>query len=409
MIALALLMLIVTNSSCLTFSVPLIFIYVIKDVKNDCSKKNLSYLAYSLQQAKAASKMQSSADSSTVNNTIYFGTNIMECSNIIDIFPSLNMTKSNDGIVYYNINEYKSEKRLKFENLYDNTNMMSKVRSQLWLYSTLRFLLLEDFMNIYGHNSFIHVEGDVMLYGNLNNHRIISQLVSKYAGLAATPLTKQFTTASVLWCSDKKYMEHFNNYLLALTAGQVHEKKKNRGGNQVLWDKYKYWLITNTEGNIDGVLKPYAINEMSILSYYQTIYPRYIRSFQIIPSLIKYNSSRSSVVAVGNAIFDSGSYGQFIGGTESRHGNNKNFTDSSHLIGQFIIQSHSIPTIACVPIDLYYRVDSTASTVTPTAAIQQKCFTAPVVVYNKKSYLLWNLHIHSKLNHLYSSVPCECT
>jgi hypothetical protein len=153
-------------------------------------------------------------------------------------------------------------------------------------------------------------------------------LRSGYPGLAATPLNaaKSFITASVLWVNSLQAIIKFNNYMLQL-ANNTEER----------WKTYLKWLRNNggccKQGGIDpdsdgkGV-KPFAVNEMSMLAYYHELYPKDFYLLPVVPAyeyaLNKYvcNMSdfgpggRETGPATGHGVWDANSWGQFLGGLQ---------------------------------------------------------------------------------------------
>jgi hypothetical protein len=127
-----------------------------------------------------------------------------------------------------------------------------------------------------------------MLYGNLTS--ILPILRNGYPTLAVQPLNskKSFFTASLLWVNNYQVLHEFNNFLLRLGTNQNNE-----------WMKYLQWLsyfACCTPGGIpDGTgkhLRPFAVNEMSIMSYYHELKPLELRLFPIVPEGYKSTLSR---------------------------------------------------------------------------------------------------------------------
>ena len=164
-----------------------------------------------------------------------------------------------------------------------------------------------------------------------------------------------------------------------------------------------------------------------------------------------------------NGIFDPGSWGQFLGGTHSRHGRDVGFKDSASIVGQALRTNPScVAMMMCSNMTLTERfltrnaelnsftashaslgntssTDSSPSvaiaatadpTVTSNIASNQTislslrrsqlevpssntgggCYTAPFVRCNESDPWtpLWNLHVHSKQTEKFRSVRCHC-
>ena len=203
----------------------------------------------------------------------------------------------------------------------------------------------------------MHMEADNLMYGRLTS--ILPQLRKHYPSLAATPLTanKSFITASAFWIASLKALEKFNDYLLELA----------RQGSE--WTEYLGWLRKYACCKKNGVaadangngIKPHAINEMSMLAFYHVKYPLEFKLFPVTP-IHTYNVNRPFCNmsefsplgqevggATGVGIWDPNSWGQFIGGTHRRKGNDKGFVDTSHVIGQAIRSSSCLSSMLCVP------------------------------------------------------------
>ena len=195
-------------------------------------------------------------------------------------------------------------------------------KGELWLTSALRFFLMEDLMEAYGYTELVHVETDNMLYGRYT--ALLPTLRSSYHGLAATPLNaeKSFITASVFWIAKLSYLTKFNNYLLHLGSN------KNN-----MWSRYLKWMRIYAcckPGGIDpdkdgNGIKPFAVNEMSMLAFYHEIRPEEFKIFPVVPAheymLNRYVINMSTFgphgpqvgPPTGHGVWDPNSWGQYIG------------------------------------------------------------------------------------------------
>ena len=161
---------------------------------------------------------------------------------------------------------------------------------------------------------------------------------SGYIGLAATPLNVEvsFITASVLWVSSLDSLQKFNTFLIGLGANTNKE-----------WQGYLDWLRPYgccKRGGIDpdkdgNGIKPFAINEMSMLSYYHFLHPKDFLLLPVVPEREyrknKYIADISSFApngmhvgpATGAGVWDPNSWGQFLGGTAAKGGRDVGFSD----------------------------------------------------------------------------------
>jgi len=264
--------------------------------------------------------------------------NFGDCSHIKKSVKRMSRLKLVDST------EIVSLRTKEFANLSSNI-FQTDGAGELWMTSALRFFVLEDLMLTYGYHELIHVEADNMLYGRLMS--LLPTLRSGYRGLAATPLNtdKSFITASVLWISRLGALLKFNNYLLSLGLN------KNQH-----WTRYLKWLRQYAcckQGGVDpdqhgNGIKPFAINEMSMLAFYHHEHPSEFKLFPVVPAhpfitnryvvnMSDYGPDGVQVgPATGHGVWDPNSWGQLIGGTSSKHGRDKGFTDSSHIAGQAI-------------------------------------------------------------------------
>ena len=119
----------------------------------------------------------------------------------------------------------------------------------------------------------------------------------------------------------------------------------------------------------------------------------------------------------GESIFDSGSWGQFLGGTHSTDGKDIGFTDKSHIVGRGINENPSCAAaMMCSNTSMPRRqlqsdiALSRRNVLTPSRS-SGGCYTAPFVRCNVSSPWtpLWNLHIHSKHTEKFKSTNCECS
>ena len=310
----------------------------------------------------------------------------------------------------------------------------------LWTASALRFFLFEDYMKIYNVSVLIHVEADNLLYGRLT-HGALEFLLKGYRGLAATPLTHIMMTASIFWVGNVHSLSKFNNYLLELGTNST-------GG----LSKYVNWLYGTyacckaggrypRQNNMG--LRPYAFSEMTMLSHYHyEAGGRHELSYlPIIPfgadvrkkidiknwNLTDYTPNGKDIeYPTGAGIWDSGSYGQNLGGTMV-HG--RGFAELGHFIGHGLIKGGCVVKFMCgrtfseaavdlnkgnLELGIKYIKNLDSSIVfglNVTDIIQESkiCRSGPYVkCHNEKHMPLWNLHVHSKKTSVFRSTICLC-
>ena len=320
--------------------------------------------------------------------------------------------------------------------------------NELWITSALRFFIMEDFMVAHNFNEILHVEADNMLYGNISS--ILPILRTGYKGLAATPLTagKYFITASVFWISDISFLIKFNDFLISMGTN-----KDNAFMIYLGWLR-RYACCKkggyNPDANGDGI-KPFAVNEMSMLAFYHKFNPTELKLFPVVPYYNSYVRNRYICdlpsfgpdgkqvgPSTGTGIWDANSWGQYIGGTSKKRGRDKGFTDSSHITGQAIGATHCKIEFICgnqstikenqTAIEAYHeytqrlngtrteteteneKAESSKLKLKLKVNQQRHCYTAPFVrcAEDYPWTPLWNLHVHSKHTMDYRSVTCPC-
>lgn len=363
-------------------------VYVFTVVPAMCKYGLPSYIIHSLEQA-----VHSQPDCDVI-----MASNYADCPQVADNIRNI------PGLILQDMSLIASPRTKEFTNL--STNILAvDYGAELWLTSALRFFNLEDLMIRNNYTELMHVEADNLLYGKLTT--ILPTLRSDYQGLAATPLTshKVFITASVLWTSSLNSLQRFNDYLLALAKNTDNQ-----------WKNYLTWIRPYGCCKAGGVdpdesgqgIKPFAINEMSMLGYYHHIRPNEFKLFPVLPQH-EYVKNRHicnlTSFAIGghevggntaNGVWDPNSWGQYLGGTSRHHGNDKKFTDSSHIIGQAIRVSRCITKMVCRP-DVTSE-DGRGCVTAPHARCGDDVEWSPI----------WNLHVHSKNTKEFMSQSCSC-
>jgi hypothetical protein len=305
-------------------------------------------------------------------------------------------------------------------------------RGELWMTSALRFFLLEDFMRYFSIAEVLHLEADNMLY--LDMTLLLPALQKYYTNIAVTPLSRDglFATASVLWVPSFEPLRRLNNVFRQIVKTNYSKPELNL----VRWKNYTDWLrgfphacckLQGIEPDEDGMgIKPFAINEMSMLAYYRFLWPERLLYLPVLPTfnftvnvVTGWNSTAfvagGSEVgeATGVGIWDSGSWGQYLGGTAKKSGRNRRFTDPSHIIG-YALRQHEvcIPQFMCASKRelLNFNVAGILRGAN-SSDNDDACVTAPFVKCDANSSWtpIINLHVHSKHTDDFKSSSCDCS
>ena len=377
----------------------IVFVYTV--VSSNCEGGLPNYIRYALEQS-----IFTQPDCNTV-----LLSNIQECNKIAESVKDVEGLQVIDSV---SIMSYRSQT---FQNLSHSVFMDN--RNSLWMTSALRFFLLEDLMRDKGWKELMHVEADNMLYGRITT--ILPGLRRHYP-LAVTPLNFQetFLTASLFWVSNLNSLVKFNDFFIDLAKlNTIHSK---------YIDFLRVYLSKPGGAYPDATglgVKPFAINEMSMMAYYHSLYPRELVLFPVVPArsfpfdenfpnVSIYSPSGSHVGRlISHGIWDSGSYGQFISGTKEKKGRNKRFTDGSHIIGAAIRLTRCQIVFWCNNVtenDYALRKPHKFGHLTSLQFGPGRCYTAPYVRCGGDFHWtpLWNLHVHSKSTIDFISSLCDC-
>jgi len=427
------------------YKLPIVYVYTVSKVF--CEYGMPTYIKYSLQQSLLT---QHDAE-------VILVANYAECPLLKTHVDLL------EGVVQIDTKNMQSNRLRLFHNRSTEIFQDDGAGNNLWVTSALRFFLLENMMISKGMAEVMHIEADNMLYGSFTE--IIDVFRKGYLKLAATPLNtnKTFMTASVLWIADLDAIRHFNDFLLALalntmtgiklqqewmdklTEIKIADKFSDfKGKPKAMWNLYLHWIRPyscckrgGVQQDADGKgIKRFAINEMSLMGFYHKIIPD---RFQLLPVVPEYpymtnrhvmNISefgprgRESGPNTYNGIWDPNSWGQFLGGTSSKGGRDKGFTDSSHVPGLAIRMGNCRPHMICGKPEIH-RLPKARIVPSNGTSPALECYTAPHVRcgnideeapngsnFQKKKGDEWthlyNLHVHSKHTENYMSQPCEC-
>jgi len=380
---------------------PLVYVFIQSEFR--CVKMIMQeYLIYSLQNTL---RMQPECE-------VIFASNFGECG---FVYSRIQNTPSLHGLTLFDISSKSSNKTNMFRNA-SKSLFMSDHGGELWMNSAVRFFVIEDVMRYYGYHSVLHVEADNMLYGSINS--IWSTLQLNYTSMTATRLTPgRFVTASVLWVPRLETLTMLNDYLIDLALG-------DRNGT---WKGYIQYLRVNNcittrsngiEGHTGSAVKPFCVNEMSMLAYFDYLFPGNFSYLPLMPTLdFKPAQQQRADYALGGSktrgpigvgIWDSGSWGQHLGGTHGKHGRDAGrFVDMGHVISVALTQFQCVVHMLCGNRTV---LEGRMYNGEPMPDDYKYCFTAPFVRCQSSAQWtpLWNLHVHSKNNHKYMSELCQC-
>jgi len=248
---------------------PIIFVYTV--VPAVCNKGLPEYIRISLEQA-----IYTQPDCDVI-----MASNYADCAVIASTVASI------PGLIQIDTTTIESPTTKLFANKSASV-FASDFSNELWMTSALRFFILEDIMRVRNYTEILHVEADNTLYGRFST---ILPILREHYPLAATPLTANMAmvTASVFWVSTPKTLQHFNAYMMDLIVN-----------NHFLYDKFLIWLRRyacckkggiNPDANGQGI-KPFAINEMSMLANYHRLYPNIFKFLPVAPAYAQYTVRR---------------------------------------------------------------------------------------------------------------------
>jgi hypothetical protein len=348
---------------------------------------------------------------------VVLASNYKSCPKIEEIAHTVH------GVILVDVEERPSQRTIQFRNA-ANSMFANDGNNELWLTSAYRFFYLEEIMRNRNYTEMVHAEADNLIYGKLTT--VLPDLRRHYKGIATTPLTadRVLITASVFWIGSLTAIELFNDFLLEL------------GAHGDTWKSYLKWLRPHAcckPGGVDqdenGMgIKPFAVNEMSMLGHYLEIHPERFRLFPVVPEyqyvsfkfIVDLNlfAPNGSLVGgpTGKHIWDGGSWGQYLGGTAARGGKDKGFSDPTHVSGQAMRVDRCRPHMLCANTSLFWP--ATYETLGLSDDPAKRCLTSPFVRCtvgledHPEDALwtpLWNLHVHSKHTKDFRSVPCACT
>lgn len=403
-------------------------IFVYATMPNVCSDSALfpKYIRATLKQALV----------SQPGSHLYFGANFDECPQIrTEITDHVPEAKTFDILL-------KASNRTK-DFISRSKEMFSKGNNGLWILSATRFFHIEDMMIYYNISNVLHVEADNMLYGQIG--RILPELRKDYPHLAVTPTYSDLSTltASVMWIKTLEALEHFNELLIELSTYPSE------------WAAYTNWLRRQ---------RGRTTSEMTVMGYYRFLYHDKMGLFPVISGANNFtysclNSKHSknchlnkfkpnggiAGANTGEGIWDSGSWGQFIGGTP--HANEgRGFMEAVSVVGEALMANPTcVGDFLCSSRDFAEREFPVLIANLPP---KERCVLAPFMrcayhtprvdpvtheiavnhIYSDVNghnsstdwstaqsdlglpwTFMWNLHVHSKRTKLYVTKPCNCS
>lgn len=222
----------------------------------------------------------------------------------------------------------------------------SQWREGFWLYTSERFLYLQDLMIQYNIENVFHLEHDNMLYVNLEE--LLPVFTSNYKGFAVTMDNDQRCIPGFVYISNAFIMNRLAGYF-ADKAGQ------NQNDMQIL-ASFKNEFGNESMDNLPIISEEY-VNQQPMISPYHHV--------------SKDSKAYCRNIELFNSIFDAAAIGQYLGGIDPRNGNSQpGFINESCLFNPSLLIYEWI-------------VDAEGRNV-------------PFAIYDNKKFRINNLHIHSK-------------
>jgi hypothetical protein len=467
--------------------VPLVFVYLL-DQKNSAHCRRTGLPEYAIKSMKHATETQPDAQVILISNPS------SECPAMARSIKHLrHHTKLKAHII--EAKDIQSQRTTNFEENYATPwFLVAGLWEFLYKAALLRFFLLEDLMRAYGMTHLMHMETDILLYAPLG--QLAKALLKTYPGLGANPLGAygRVVTASTFWVGSADSLTHLNNWFIKLmdyksdlseTQSVIRWARKEGsevGSTRRVGGLYPSRFDMNEDYNSGSGVKMHFFNEMTLLAYYAghagkgrmlffpPLPPPGTKKPYYLPNVRgtgrNYSIGGGSVgPPIANLVFDSGSWGQYIGGAYRARGkfvgsvfvdkNLRQFTDSAHIVGRLIMTHGNMCTLKmlCSGAQRFERGGDSASSKKETpretnlaasfylqqdmpstgnwdldmapslyrhAEDMDNCYRQPYVacVAGKgkeatagpkvRWYPLANLHVHSKQVNRFLSTPCSC-
>lgn len=339
------------------------------------------------------------------NSDVYFVSNFKQCKLVQEHI----MSKVSDKVIKVDINDIPSAGNRSANFFNASLDVFMGDSGSLWIASALRFFYLRDLMEQKGWQEFVHIEGDNMLY--IDTATLAPHFRKNFGkALAVTPLeaNRSAFTASALWVGSYEALREFTDFLYELAKKQTGLWLEYLNWlKPFACCKMQSGLLEDQFGR---GLKPYKISEMTMMAFYHHHQKKRLEEAQsskseersqrrrlssaqdggsgdreggiqehsqlkllpVVPPY-QYNSNKytcnMSDFAQGGVeippfravegdgadrvsllkalVFDPNSYGQNLGGTNSKGGRNKNFKDASHVVGQAFRMNSCKVTLLC--------------------------------------------------------------
>lgn len=232
------------------------------------------------------------------------------------------------------------------QNFLERTTLDRESGEGFWLYTSERFLYLDDLMTQYKMQDVFHLEYDNMLYVNLEELLPIFQ--HYYPGIAATFDNDDRCIPGFIYIANEQAMHSLAKSFALHASKSLNDMQlialyKNENGN----DKISHLPIITKE--------------------YANVYPLVSSSGHTAQNPSQYTQN----IEVFHSIFDAAALGQFLGGISPRNGVAK-----PGFINESCLFNPSLLNIVWIP--------------------DARLGNIPYIIYPHATYRINSLHIHSK-------------
>ena len=215
------------------------------------------------------------------------------------------------GINFIQISKYLHDKRnCEFKNIcwLDKYGL-----NGFWSYTMQRFFIIESFCNDHNINEFVHIENDVVIYEDPAKIPFSKYYTNK---IGINPVGPKESSAAYMYCNNTALLVKLNNsFLDCLKLGE------------------RFKEVANTD----------MVNEMKMLCYLEKK-NGYLKYLPLFPE--------DDLSKMLGGIFDSASWGQYVGGTP--HGHKPGVKFAHHYLGMkpnhYSVEwesGHKIPYVKC--------------------------------------------------------------
>jgi hypothetical protein len=237
----------------------------------------------------------------------------------------------------------KTEEHIKFSN---KSGLNSHWREGFWLYTSERFLYLNDLIVQHGLKNVFHMEHDNMLYVDLKE--LLPIFKAHYPGLGITMDNDDRCIPGIVFIRNVKAMRLLASFF-ADTAGE------NNNDMQTL-SKFKKIYGSHLTANLPVTTQEYVDTQSLVTPSGKTT---------------KNKNDYCLHVDLFQSIFDAAAIGQYLGGTDPRNG-----LSAPGFINEACVFNPSLLTYEWIIDDMERKV--------------------PFAVYANKKYRINNIHVHSK-------------